>query len=498
MSRLWLMRLRVGILAVLLVVVMFVSAACGGASGGTGSGSGGSNASGLAPATVFGFATVNTDWGSSQIADGSAVLDKFPFHTQLIASLKRSIGSDGTDVAKLQSSVGPEVDVAILKAGGTTSAVGFTKPKDVAGFVSTLGAATKHEQIDGWTVFSSSQAALDAVKNRTGNLSDSTGYQAAEGALPGDALATAYVDRSAFALIGSTAARAVAGAGAAVGKGLSVGPSSATGALDATKLDWLSAAVTAHDSGIELQVHLHSTVAPAGSSSSSNDLSGEIPSGALVAASFDGSGASGTLAQAGGSATSTLGPMLQQALGVNLKELLAAVNGPVIAFAKAGTPLPEVTLAAKPADAAAAAATVKALISKLAKGAAPTAVAVDGATLDRFAVGALSVFVGTFDGQLVVSDSQQAVSELKGSGGKLSDDGVFKDAKSASGLPGSSQGWLYVDLKDSIPTVEAFAGLAGQKIPAQVDGDLKPLRSLIAYATRDGQTQTVVVFLQTN
>ena len=185
-------------LAAALAVVGSVAAGCGGASGGS---SGGGSAVGLVPGDALAFVTVSTDTGGDQLKNAEAVLNKFPAHTKLIASLKKSLASGGTNVAQLESSIGPELDVAILKVSGAPAPVGFTKPKDAAAFTAQLK-KLKSEEISGWTVFASTQAALDAVKNRTTNLSDTADYQAAAKSLPGDSLASAFVGKAAFALAG--------------------------------------------------------------------------------------------------------------------------------------------------------------------------------------------------------------------------------------------------------------------------------------------------------
>jgi len=102
------------------------------------------------------------------------------------------------------------------------------------------------------------------------------------------------------------------------------------------------------------------------------------------------------------------------------------------------------------------------------------------------------------DGKLVVTDSANALAELKGSVGRLSGDGVFKEAKDAAGLGDGGQGFLFVDLKDALPAIDGFAQLANKSIPADVEQNLKPLRSLLVYGSRVGDLQTIVAFVKTS
>jgi hypothetical protein len=475
------MRRSICLFAVLAAVTS-VAAGCGGASGGGGSSG---SAAGLVPGDAIAFITVSTDTGGTQLKNAQAVLDKFPAHTKLIASFEKSVASSGMNVAQLESSAGPELDVAILKIDGKPAPVGFTRPKDATAFAAQLKKA-KSEQISGWTVFASTQAALDAVKNRTTNLSDASDYQDASKSLPGDTLASAFAGKSAFALAGPLAGKASSRAGAA-----------ASG-INLSKLGWVAGAVTSHDDGIEIELHAHSTSASS-ATSSSESLAGEIPGGVLAAASYDGSGnvsslSDSAVAQPG--AASILA-QVQKVLGVSVDDLVQAVNGPAILYLKAGAPLPEVTLVVKPADAQKAAQTVGALVTKFAKNTKPTSTTVNGVTLQSVAVGPVSIYYGVLDGQLVLTDSQTAIGELQSKSNRLADDDTFKAAKKASGLPDSSPSWLYVDLQDTIPAVESLAALAGQAAPTTIGPNLQPLKSLVVYGSTDSGTTTAVVFLQT-
>ena len=90
------------------------------------------------------------------------------------------------------------------------------------------------------------------------------------------------------------------------------------------------------------------------------------------------------------------------------------------------------------------------------------------------------------------------VRDIKGGGGKLQDDKLFKDATGAVGMPDQTNGWIYVNFKDGVPLVEGFAQLSGTEIPRSIDENLRPLRTLVAYASRNGATETVKLFVQTS
>ena len=64
------------------------------------------------------------------------------------------------------------------------------------------------------------------------------------------------------------------------------------------------------------------------------------------------------------------------------------------------------------------------------------------------------------------------------------------------GLPEKTNGFLYIDVEHALPAIRAFAKLAKQKVPAQVDANLKPLKTLVIYGTREGDVQSIFALLQ--
>lgn len=475
------MRGRIWILPVLLLLLASLATGCGSSAGGASGRSG--DAAGVVPADALAYVTVDSNPKSAQIQNAQAVLAKVPAGATLLQKLKSSLAKQGVDLNTLLGSVGLELDIALLRVNGKTAAVGFAQPSDAKTFDQQLTAGTGttkpvYEQIAGWTVFSDTQAALDAVSKRTGNLSDDPAYQAAIATLPaaGDAVARAYVAPAAFQQLTSSL-------GALGG---------ATGTSSLANLKWLAADATATgDGAVKVEVHVKGLPSTVGQGSST--LADQIPSGALVAASFDGSGLTTSL----GSSAAAL-EQASKALGIDLAGIVQALNGPVIAYVRSGVPLPEVTLASKPADPAAAAKAVGSLLLKISKAAstAPPTV-VDGVTLDHVSLGPIDVYYGTFDGELVVSDSANAVSELKGAGDRLSADPTFQAAKSGSGLPDAADGWLYVNVKDALPVLDAVAQLSGTKLPASLTANLKAVRSVVAYGSTTGDVQTLVFYVQT-
>ncbi len=391
------MRFRFAAVALLAVL----AAGCGG------SGSSSSGAADLVPPDALAYITLNTDLGSSQDQNAVAILNKFPIKATLLAQIRKQVSSSGVDLDALKRSVGPEVDIAILTVAGKTTAVGFTQPKDEKTFDQQLDAGTSthpvHTTINGWTVFTKDQSALDAVRNRSGKLSDEQGFKDATGSVPsaGDALATAYVARSAI----EQGASALGSQG-----GLS------TGSLGLEQAKWVAAAATSHDAGVELEVHANGL---GGSSpNQGSTLVDQIPSGALAVLSFG--NADSLLTKLSSTVPAgTLG-IATTALGVSLQDIGRALGGQTILFVRAGTPIPEATLASLPSDPQAALTTVGTLISKVTKGATPQATTIGGFAFHKVSLGPVDILYGLMNKELVVTDSTNAVAELQAKDNRLS------------------------------------------------------------------------------
>jgi hypothetical protein len=468
--------------SLVLVPLLALAFAAGCGSSGGGGGGSSADAASIVPADAQVFATVDTDQGSDQLTSAQTVLDKFPIKQKLEAELTQAATKNGLRFQQIVSTVGPVLDVAVLKTGTTTGVVGFAKPSDEQAFVGQLKNVV-HTTVSGWTVFAQSQALLDAVTSRTSSLADDATYKAAIGSIPGtgDAIARLYAPGTAL-----KTATSIAGSSAAAGslKALAQGSTP----------DWITAALTSAKGGsFKLELHVKQ---PSGAPTAGASLADQIPSGVLAALSISG----GSLKALPAGTETQLGS-LTQSLGIDVQALIGILNGPVILYVKQGTPIPEVTIAAKPPDAAGASAAIRGLVTKLVlkNGGSIKKVTIGGVELNSVNVGPIALYWGTFNGELVVTDNPSALSSLKnGPSSKLTDDSTFKNAADAAGLPDGNQGFLYLDLKDTLPMVEGIATLASQQLPPSVETNLAPLKTLLAYADREGQVQSAVLELQTN
>jgi hypothetical protein len=474
-----------------LLALPAIAAALAGCGGGSSSGSssktsagGDTSAANLVPASAAAFVAIDTDTSSDQLQSADAVLKKFPGRARVIAELQRSAHEEGVSVKTVLRSIGPETDIAVLDARKGT-VVGFTRARDEEAFnriLETGSDPSVHKKVGDWTVFSDEQANLDLVGDVDRKLSDAGAFQAAMDSTPDAAIARAYVARSAIR-------RGFSGVQQQAG-------SSATSVLGLEKADWASAAALSHDDGIELQVNAHGAATAKAVKTYTPSFTDDIPSDALLVISFDGAGnqlnsiTQGSVPQLG---------TIERAIGVKVRDLQELVGGEGALYVRAGNPIPEVTLLAQERNERKAERTIEKVVAHLAGGnISPHPTTIEGVPMQQLDLGPVSILYGTFEGKLVVTDSANALRELKSTNDKLADSETFKAASDAANLPDQSTGFVYANLKDAVPVIESLGRLGGGGLPPDVDRNLKPLRSFIAYGTKDGDLTTSVAFLQTN
>ncbi|MGZ4355068.1 MAG: DUF3352 domain-containing protein [Gaiellaceae bacterium] len=448
-------------------------AGCGGSSGaGSGSATIGAGAA-VAPADSVAFVAIDTNVSSAQWQAVNGLLQKFPSHDELLAQLQKGFEqktklSWANDV---QPALGPELDVVVLPAAsnGKPELVALVQPADGAkldALVQKLGKESGETyvsaQVGGWTAVAASQAALDAVTGATTHLADANTYQDATAKLAGDALATAYANGTeAHQLLGS------------LGKTL---PSASTDA----QVQWVSADVVAASGGLEVNGFVRTQGGAAPAQPYASALVSKIPSGALAVADFNGTAAAASAAKA--TATGLLAT-----LGTTL-------GGETALYVSPGQPIPSVTLVTHPTDPQAAADALDKAFAGLGSSSGSSAGPAMGGL--GAILGNLHLYPAIDGGTLVASTSQQAIADFQGGGPKLADDGAFKEATAAASMPAETNGFVYVNLKDALPLVEGLAGLMGAKLPAGLQDNLAPLRSVTGYATRSGDETSFTVFVE--
>jgi Protein of unknown function (DUF3352) len=488
----------VGLLAALAVVV----AGCGGAAQkGKVSSTAGAT---MVTAHALAYVTVSSDLGSNQWKQVDELSHKFPGRDKAIAQIKKSLSSQNVDYnSDIKPALGPEVDVAFVN-GATPSDVSFaalTKPDDPAKFKALVAkmnrdssggpGAVYREVGNGWYALSETQQMIDRVveTNESNSLAHDPTFNDGLAKLPSEALAKAYVNGPELATLLRQA----------VQQSNTPLDLSSLGGID--KLDYISASLSAESDGVRLGGAVSgSGSATLGSGEYTSKLMDGVPGDALAFLTFQGGGLADQFQELMKNPQIAPGiKQLEQNLGISVNDILDLFRNEVAFYARPGSPIPEFTLVLESSDEQKAMGTIDKLFTRLgATGVTQPCPTTDqgGVTMKCVTISSLAVHYGASDGKVFITTGPSAVSEYKSSGNKLSDDADFKDAKAAAGLPDSTGGFLYVNLKDTIPMIETLAGLGGGSVPSEVAANLAPLRSLLAWGAGSGDTRTFDVFLE--
>ena len=217
----------------------------------------------------------------------------------------------------------------------------------------------------------------------------------------------------------------------------------------------------------------------------------EVPSGAFFAAAFDGS-TTLTTALKSLERNPQLAPALgqfQAATGVSVDDIAQLVDGRGVLYARAGTPIPEVTLIVDGSDAKKSVATLDTLVAHLAPLAHLTtqSITVAGVAVKQVSIQGFTLLYGVVDGKFVVTTGQAGIVAAKGGAAKLTDDPTFKAAADAAGISTKdTAGLVYVDIQNAVTTLSGLAGLAGAQMPADTQANIANLRGFLLSAHDDG------------
>jgi hypothetical protein len=487
-------RARPTLLTFLALLAVLV-AGCG---GGSDSGTGSSTPSGasLVRAGVLAFVSIDSDLGSSQWQQVDELAHKFPGRDKALSKLQQGLAKEGVEYDRdVKPALGPEVDLAVVSGGtaSSTKAIALTKPDDPDKFkalvqklnASDPGTDAVYREVDGWYAVSDSQAAIsDVLKGDRTALADDSTFKDALEKLPGDALVKAFLDgQRVNALVSQAAAQG--------------GSSFDYSSLGLDTLKYISASVSAEDVGVRIRGA--SSGGNLGGGDFTSALADAVPSDAFAFLTFRGAGTADQLGKL--RSNPQIGPALariEQGLGVPLDQILGLLHGEIAFYARPGAVIPELTLALEEKDESAALATLDKLAARLA---AATGARVEPGTQGGHPVktidfGQFTVHYGGVGGRVVITSGVNGIADFGGSGDHLRDSGDFKEAQDAAGMPDANGGFLYLDLKNALPLIEGFAGLAGQSLPTEVTENLRPLRSFLAWSEGSGGSRTFDAFLE--
>jgi hypothetical protein len=484
------MRLRVA--AVGLVAVFTLAAgACGGSDEVTGAG-GGSDGAGFVPGTAPAYVSFNTDFESDAWTNLQALLDKFPDRERALSQIREGFEAGDVTFDEIKAALGPETGLAVLAFEGETgTAFGLTEAKDQAKLDELIrrlneadetGDDAVKEVVDGWTIVSDNQAAIDAAKraHEGESLADSERFDDAMSDLSGDAVVRFYLD------------------GAALSRQLDAQTQgAATSLAGGGTLQSIAGQVTAADDGLGFDVVVR-TDGGTTPGAYESQLVGQVPADVLVFGSFNALGEQLKKVSSSPQLQQQLGA-LQGALGISVTELGDLLGGEGAFYVRQGAPIPEITLAVTVDDEQQAFATVDRLAMRLAQfagGGAPTPTKIGDVDAKRLTIQNFAVYYAAFDGKLVVTSATTGISELAGGGDKLADDPTFTAAKASAEMPDETAGFLYLNIEDALPLLEGFAQTAGEPLPPEARANAEPLRSALFYATAEEGKARVKGFLR--
>jgi Protein of unknown function (DUF3352) len=439
-------------LAAALVALIVVAAGCGGSAftGSTSDPALGTDAAQLVPPDALAFASIDTDQSSQQWRRLDQLTRGLGARQQVLQKLNAALGKHGLSYdADVRPAVGKELDVAVLKSGdsATPEVVAFAKPDDQAklrALASKFDQGNEHytvQQIGGWSVVADSPDTFAAVRAAQGgrSLGDTGAYSSAQSQLGGDAIVRLYAASGAFASLAKQ-----------------------LGATGAKPPAWTAAKVDVGGDTIRASAAAAGDVVPAPAAST---LLRDVPSGAALAVSFNGTR---SLARAlRGAKTQTM-PLKPTTL--SLQQLGPLLTGPGALYVRARGLVPEVAVELAPSDPQAALARARSILAGSAG-----------------KLGPIQLTPQLVGGKLVISDSPAAAA-LRG-GAKLVDDAAFKDTLQAAGTPKRTSALVYADMPQLAPFLQLAAPALGGKAldPALVD-TLDHLGSVVAWATRAGGT----------
>jgi Protein of unknown function (DUF3352) len=438
---------------------------------------------------VLAFVSVDSDTSSDQWQQLDELAQKFPGRDNLVAQLKQKISAEGVDYdTDVKPALGPELDVAVLSAGNeaSTKAVALTKPDDPAKFKAlvaklnakdTSGDRAVYREVDGWYALSDSQASISRALEGNAPLAEDADFKEAMGKLPGDALAKVYLDGQQLnALVPQSS-------------------SGGTAALGLDKLQYVAASASAEDDGV--RVHGATSGGPGGGNFASA-LIGGVPGDVFAFLDFDGQDTTDQLGKLKSNPQAAAAiAKFEQEYGVTLEQVLTLLSGEIALYARPGAVIPELTLALDPKDQSAALATLDKLAAKLAEesGAQVVPGTQGGHAIKTVNLGQFAIHYGGVDDKLLITSGVSGIVDY-GEGDHLQDSADFKQAQDAAGMPDSTGGVVYIDLKDALPLLEGFAGLAGQSLPSSTTENLRPLRSFLAWTSAEAETSTFDAFLE--
>jgi hypothetical protein len=434
----------------------------------------------LAPADALGFVTVVTDESSEQWERADRLLGVFPsLRNQALDAARSALADEGlTWEEDVAPALGDEVVVVVTAGQRPVVLLQPESEERLAALIRGSEEPIVQGEVSGWTALAERQSDIDAYRTALGRgtLEDEGAFTEAMTALPADALGRGWVDLGALS---GEIADALEGSGAKGELGI----------------DWLAAAVSAEEDGLQVSLGIRSP--ESNGSSYEPKLLERVPADAVAALSFGGT--QGVLDRLQGSIdVDAISQQIEDTVGVSLEGVLDALSGEGMLYVREGGDFPEITLVLAPPDVDGAFEDVDTIVRRLAKQA--------GTQVRSRAEGDLTVYELEAEGvrvaytkvdadAVLVTTGADAISEFRGDGPKLADSDAFTRAAEQVGLGERTRGFAYVDIDGLVPFVECFSG-ADDALPSEARDALAKLDSFVLQASGDGNVTRLQGFLR--
>jgi Protein of unknown function (DUF3352) len=446
----------------------------------------------MVPADVPLFVSIDTNLDSEQWQAAQALLDKFPGKERLLNELRKELAEDDVDFERdVRPVLGPELGVAWLDIDDEDTFVGLMQPKDPAKLTALLEKGKDppvHTEIDGWTVFGETQAALDRFRRgqQGDTLSENDAYRDAVETLPEEAIVRAYFG-------GPQVQNAIR-------EGLSdEGAPESLGQV--AEFRSAALALTAQADGVRLEAEVlgvtESTI-----DTFEPELPETLPAGALLYLGYANlDGPARELLEAieeGAPNFAEQRRQAEQAFGFSIEQDLLPLLANEGAFAiYPGRPLPTFVFAiAGDEEKAVRLMDRLGALLELGGGGAAGQEELEGVTVKRLNVEEeFTIFYAALEGVFVASNTRDGVLEANRDGPKLRSDALYQAAREGAEAEGGTVGFLYGNLQAGLPYVFDFAEDEGETVPDVARENVEPLQSFLVNAVQDGDRFELSGFL---
>ena len=259
----------------------------------------------------------------------------------------------------------------------------------------------------------------------------------------------------------------------------------------------MAAAASAEDDGI--RVHGAWNGGNLGGADFASKLLEGVPGDALALLNVDGSGTADQIEKL------EENPMFAQALkrfeaslGVPYDDVLDLIRNEIALYVRPGALIPEVTLVLEPKDESKALSTLDTMAEHIAAmaGGKVESGTQGGHEVKTVNFGRFAIHYGETGGKIVITTGVNGIAQYGAPGEHLPDSADFKEAKDAAGMPDTTGGVVFIDIKNLMPLIQGFAGLAGGDLPSDTFDNLRPLRSFLAWTEGTGETRSFDAFLE--